>query len=300
MLAQSTRGGLLLSTLAFLSAPASAQTASCPDPVRLTAGVQGPLAHVRYLADDALQGREVGTWGADCAADYIAATFRELGLEPAGIAGSWFQPFPVPKGAAMGPDNRLAISDKVYAPGKDWIPMGFSASTELGGTLAYGGHGLSRPGNPDDLLQISRRTRLILRLPVERLGDARALTGRALDVAGHRLTVGEASERPLSNLTTIFARYIVAGEAESEEGFLKAMHTALHVMGITPKKMLCGIEHRLRTPDGPLRTRSLMVAELSPDESRRLQEQGLGSFRHLGCGLLLPHKGIQELHPVLE
>jgi len=76
--------------------------------------------------------------------------------------------------------------------------------------------------------------------------------------------------------------------------------TALHVMGITPKKMLCGIEHRLRTPDGPLRTRSLMLAELSPDESRRLQEQGLGSFRHLGCGLLLPHKGIQELHPVLE
>ncbi|MDP2954838.1 MAG: M28 family peptidase [Longimicrobiales bacterium] len=150
MLALSTRGALLLSTLAFLPAPASAQTASCPDPARLTAGVQGPLAHVRYLADDALQGREVGTWGADCAADYIADTFRELGLEPAGTAGSWFQPFPVPKGAALGPDNRLAISDKVYAPGKDWIPMGFSASTELSGTLAYGGHGLSRPGNPDD------------------------------------------------------------------------------------------------------------------------------------------------------
>jgi len=98
----------------------------------------------------------------------------------------------------------------------------------------------------------------------------------------------------------VMACYIVAGEAESEEDFLKAMHTALRAMGITPKKMLCGIEHRLRTPDGPLRTRSLMLAELSPDESRRLQEQGLGSFRHLGCGLFLPHKGIQELHPVLE
>ena len=150
MLPLSTRGAMLLSTLAFLSAPASAQTTSCPDPARLIAGVRGPLAHVRYLADDALQGREVGTWGADCAADYIAATFLELGLEPAGTAGSWFQPFPVPKGAALGPDNRLAISSNVYAPGKDWIPMGFSASTELSGALAYGGHGLSRPGNPDD------------------------------------------------------------------------------------------------------------------------------------------------------
>lgn len=166
--------------------------------------------------------------------------------------------------------------------------------------VAESGNGWMRPGNPDDLLQISRRTKLVLRLPVERLGDARALTGRALDVAGHPLTVGEASERPLSDQTTIFARYIVAGEAESEEGFLKVMHTALRAMGITPKKMLCGIEHRLRTPDGPLRTRSLMLAELSPEESLRLQEQGLGASRFLGCGLFLPHKGIQELHPVLE
>lgn len=166
--------------------------------------------------------------------------------------------------------------------------------------VAESGNGWMRPGNPDDLLQLSRRTKLILRLPTERLTDARALTGRTLDVDGHRLTVGEVSERPLSDLTTIFSRYIVAGEAESEESFLKAMHAALRAMGITPKKMLCGIEHRIRTPDGPLRTRSLMLAELSPDESRRLQEQGLGTFRYLGCGLFLPHKGIQELHPVLE
>lgn len=166
--------------------------------------------------------------------------------------------------------------------------------------VAESGNGWMRPGNPDDLLQLSRRTKLILRLPTERLTDARALTGRTLDVDGHRLTVGEVSERPLSDLTTIFSRYIVAGEAESEEGFLKAMHATLRAMGITPKKMLCGIEHRIRTPDGPLRTRSLMLAELSPDESRRLQEQGLGTFRYLGCGLFLPHKGIQELHPVLE
>ena len=199
---------------------------------------------------------------------------------------------------ALPVDHAWSLSRAVIAV-LPWLPEDPRAGVHTI-HVAESGNGWMRPGNPDDLLQISRRTRLILRLPVERLGDARALTGRALDVAGHRLTVGEASERPLSNLTTIFARYIVAGEAESEEGFLKAMHTALHVMGITPKKMLCGIEHRLRTPDGPLRTRSLMLAELSPDESRRLQEQGLGSFRHLGCGLLLPHKGIQELHPVLE
>jgi len=137
-------------SLAAVAAPASAQSPSCPDPARLTAGIQGPLAHVRYLADDALDGREVGTRGADCAADYIAAQLRGLGLQPAGVGGSWFQAFPVPKGAALGTDNRLAISGNDYAAGTDWVPFGFSASTALTAALAYGGHGLSQPGDSAD------------------------------------------------------------------------------------------------------------------------------------------------------
>jgi hypothetical protein len=141
---------LLAALSAALAAPACAQTAACPDPARIQAGIQGPLAHVRYLADDALEGREVGTRGADCAADYIAAAFRSLGLEPAGTGGSWFQTFPVPVGAALGDENKLQMSGIPRAPGKDWTPLGFSASKEVTGSLAYGGHGLSRPGNPDD------------------------------------------------------------------------------------------------------------------------------------------------------
>lgn len=143
-------GGVLLPLLAALAAPVSAQTATCPDPARLTAGVEGPLAHVRYLADDALEGREVGSRGAWCAAEYIAAQFRELGLEPAGDQGTWFQTFPVRKGAELGRDNRLGISNRVYATGKDWVPLGYSASGDVAAPLVYAGHGLSRPGSPDD------------------------------------------------------------------------------------------------------------------------------------------------------
>ncbi len=144
------RIALLAPVLVVLAAPTAAQTAACPDPARIQAGIQGPLAHVRYLADDALQGREVGTWGADCAADYIAGAFRSLGLEPAGTGGSWFQTFPVPTGATLGDANKLEMSGIPQAQGKDWTPLGFSASRELTGSLVYGGHGLSRPGSPDD------------------------------------------------------------------------------------------------------------------------------------------------------
>src|SRR5690242_12754567 len=49
-------------------------------------------AHIRYLADDLLEGRAPGTRGGRLAARYIAAQFEALGLEPAGPDSSYFQP----------------------------------------------------------------------------------------------------------------------------------------------------------------------------------------------------------------
>ena len=62
------------------------------------AAAQGPVirdiqADIRYLADDRLGGRKLGTPGADSAADYIAKRFQRLGLQP-GPQG-WFQSFTV-------------------------------------------------------------------------------------------------------------------------------------------------------------------------------------------------------------
>ncbi|NJD20678.1 MAG: M20/M25/M40 family metallo-hydrolase [Gemmatimonadetes bacterium] len=176
------RAALLASLVAALAAPACAQTTACPDPARIKADTRGPQAHIRYLADDALEGREVGTRGADCAADYIAATFRTLGLQPAGAGGTWFQTFPVPRGAALGGENRLRMSGMPTTPGKDWTPLGFSASKELSGSLVYGGHGLSRPGSPDDTLT---HVDVAGRIMVVEWGDPDSPTGRGMRADPH-------------------------------------------------------------------------------------------------------------------
>ncbi|HEX2647316.1 MAG TPA: M20/M25/M40 family metallo-hydrolase, partial [Candidatus Dormibacteraeota bacterium] len=49
-------------------------------------------AHVRYLADDLLEGRAPATRGGRLAARYVAAQFEALGLEPGAADGSYFQP----------------------------------------------------------------------------------------------------------------------------------------------------------------------------------------------------------------
>src|SRR5688572_16828326 len=49
-------------------------------------------AHLRFLASDLLEGRAPATRGGRLAAEYIAAQFQALGLQPAGVNGTYFQP----------------------------------------------------------------------------------------------------------------------------------------------------------------------------------------------------------------
>ena len=56
----------------------------------------------------------------------------------------------------------------------------------------------------------------------------------------------------------------------------------------------------IRTDAENIFTRSLMIADLKPDESVRLQKQGIGEGRNLGCGIFVPHKGIDAVYNVQE
>jgi CRISPR-associated protein Cas6 len=162
--------------------------------------------------------------------------------------------------------------------------------------VADSGNGWYRPEEASgQLLHLSRRTKLTLRLPQERLDEARRLTGCTLDVAGQPLQVGEATVRPLHPFPTLFARHVVAAEEGSEEQFLDGVARWLREGGFPIRRLLCGRSHVIRMPDHPLFTRSLMVADLDPSQSVRLQQHGLGPKRHLGCGLFIPHKGIKPV-----
>jgi hypothetical protein len=51
-------------------------------------------AHLTYLADDSLEGREAGQPGYDLAATYVTEQYAEMGLEPGGSDG-WYQQVPL-------------------------------------------------------------------------------------------------------------------------------------------------------------------------------------------------------------
>lgn len=161
---------------------------------------------------------------------------------------------------------------------------------------ATSGNGWFRPEDvKNELLHLSKRTRMRLRLPKHRLDDARVLIGKTLDIAGHPLEIGKSEVFLLSSLSTLFARYVVADETQDESQFLKETARSLQSIGVSSRKLLGGITHSLGFPGGAVFTRSLMVAELEPEQSVRLQQTGLGEGQTFGCGIFLPHKGIKAV-----
>ncbi len=108
---------------------------------------QAYLAHVKKLADPALEGRWSGTRGLEIAAEYIADQFRRLGLKPAGEDGSYYQRFTVTTGAHLGPGNHFTVQRDGgrlgLKPGDDYLPLSFSSTGEVEGALVFAGFAAS-------------------------------------------------------------------------------------------------------------------------------------------------------------
>lgn len=163
--------------------------------------------------------------------------------------------------------------------------------------VAESANGWMRPEDPEtEVLCVSRRTKMTLRLPKSRLDDARILSGKTLDIDGHSLKVGDFTSRPLSKLTTIFARYMDTAGTEDEAEFLQSMADQLRDKGIRIKKMMSGKLVAHKTDEGVILTRKLMLSDLEVKESLMLQEQGLGDKKLLGMGIFIPHKGIDAVN----
>ena len=160
---------------------------------------------------------------------------------------------------------------------------------------AESGNGWIRPQEPDAILNLSRRTRFMLRLPKHRITDANQISGKQLEVGGHKLELSHPQQKSLSPLTTIFSRYIITENIENEEAFLDQAAKLLNKEGIQVKKMMSGRAHVLRMPGKNLSTRSLMIDGLEIEQSIYLQQHGLGEGRKIGCGLFIPHKGIDAV-----
>ena len=136
-----------LAALLTLVAACSAEKTPAPAP--------GPAftperfrAHVAFLADDLLEGRDTGSRGHEIAARYVASEFDSYGLKPGGTEGSWFQRVPFQKTTRGADKGTITIigpnGQKRYKHG-DNVMIGVSARetrVDLTAPLVFVGYGV--------------------------------------------------------------------------------------------------------------------------------------------------------------
>jgi CRISPR-associated protein Cas6 len=166
--------------------------------------------------------------------------------------------------------------------------------------LADSGNGWNRPAQIDAELPLSRRARLVIRVQRNDSDKVTQISNETLQLGKQSVDIGASSIRKLSNLGTMYARAISCDREQSEDDFLQDVADQLGDMGINVSKMMCGRSGAIRTADGIIFTRALLVADLKPEESVSLQQQGVGERRLLGCGLFVPHRGIDAVYEIQD
>jgi len=176
--------GVTLARLAGLVAAALLIGAAPPKPVGDRHAADRIRAHVEFLANDLLEGRDTGSRGHRIAANYVAAEFRKLGLKPGGPGGSWFVEVPFRRATLAGtPSLDLTINGRRtrLAVGKDAAirPNVTTRDLALSAPLVFVGRGTRDPRlGIDDYAGLDVRGKIVVAL-------SDRVPGIASDVAAH-------------------------------------------------------------------------------------------------------------------
>ena len=145
-------------------APSTSPTASAAVVAPATEFDAGKAkAHVDYLADPARAGRYSGSAGYRDAATYVAERFREIGLEPLGDNGTFFQHFTMPIVDLTEMSTLTGPGGKTYRPRVDFTESvgGRSGSGNAEARIAAVG-GAARGGGQNDFAGADVRGKIAL------------------------------------------------------------------------------------------------------------------------------------------
>jgi CRISPR-associated endonuclease/helicase Cas3 len=155
---------------------------------------------------------------------------------------------------------------------------------------------ISGIGDGAGKIRLTPGSRLRLRLPVEKIPLVYPLAGRALTIGIHTIRLQIPEIHVLTTFSTMQARIVVIKNYEGADNFLTGARKQLAERGIGGELFL------LHNPDGSPRRKTIKIKRftvvgfgvgvrgLSDEDSLRLQIEGLGGKRRMGCGVFYGSK----------
>ncbi len=137
---------------------------------------------------------------------------------------------------------------------------------------------------------LARRAKLTLRVPLRRVGDTLALADRTLDVGGSPLAVGAGVARTLRPWATLHAQQVAAATGD-DAAFQVEVAASLQAQGLACQ-FITGRRQTVAAGAREIAGFSVVLHGLNPEGSLRIQSEGMGGDRVLGCGIFVPYKSI--------
>ena len=178
------RSFLLLVSMFFMASLVSAQEEVDAAAAMMIISKNAFKSHIRFLADDLLEGRDTGSRGYNLAARYTASRFEACGLQPVMGDSSYYQEVPLRTYAPDKEKGDLVLSgpdhEMVLALGRDFITLGNSNTIEdsVKAAVVFVNYGISAPAfGHDDYTGIDARGKIVAVLqgiPANISGSARS------------------------------------------------------------------------------------------------------------------------------
>ncbi|HCV13129.1 MAG TPA: type I-MYXAN CRISPR-associated protein Cas6/Cmx6 [Candidatus Accumulibacter phosphatis] len=136
-------------------------------------------------------------------------------------------------------------------------------------------------------LALSPASRIAIRLPVTLVHKFLLLAGQQLTLGTDPLRLGIPQPQALQPAPALYAHLVTTRNGQDESRFDTEMAHQLAELAIrgSPQR---GPRRSFTIKDRKVVAHTLLVSELTAEESIRLQEHGLGGRRKLGCGVFVP------------
>ncbi len=142
----------------------------------------------------------------------------------------------------------------------------------------------------DGRISIAPVSSMTFRLPVDLVSNYINLAGKSLDVGGYSLRIGVPSSHALIPAPVLYAHLVTTRNGQDQDRFEREIARQLVQQG-SRGRITIGKRRTFRVHGRQVVSYSVLVSELTAEESIVLQENGLGGRRKMGCGFFLPWKG---------
>jgi len=140
----------------------------------------------------------------------------------------------------------------------------------------------------DRRMQLTKASRLTLRVASTDIATWLGLAGKTLEIGSTKVQVGVPEVRGLVPSTALRSRLVTTKNCQDQTRFEAELNRQMKELGLSDQVIVTIIKRRtVRIHDKEVVGYEVVLEGLSAEESISIQTYGLGGRRHMGCGIFV-------------